>query len=105
MGNLSRGEKVENLQKKASDLLEWFYGKDMPAAPFLLSQGETCTDPEKMLFVILLTMDYYADNPFARPFISAYMRLYNLKLYIENETTGQAGDKRGKRKKAANVRD
>jgi hypothetical protein len=99
----SRAEKIESLQKKANELLAWFEGKDMPAPPFLLSQGETCIDPEKMVYVALTTLDTYADNPFAKPFVSAYLRLNNLKIFIERATTKSAGSKRGKRAKPANA--
>lgn len=85
----NKAEKVQRLQSKAAELLTFFIGKEMPKAPFLLSQGETCIDPDKMVAVCLETMDYYSDNPFAGPFVSAYLRMNNLKILIERANTKQ----------------
>jgi hypothetical protein len=97
----TKAENVARLQAKTSELLEWFEGKDIPAAPFLLSQGETCINPEKMVLSALNVLDTYAENPFSKPFVSAYLRLNNLKIYIERANIKQSGGKRKKLPKSS----
>jgi len=84
-------EKLERqraaLKNKALELVAWFDGRPMPTEPVKITGWITINNVAKhndWLIGILKN----GDNPYNPIFISAYKILEQLKIFIENESTG-----------------
>lgn len=66
----------------------WYAGQKMPAGPLRLNNYSTIIDVQRYADANVAIITAYKENPLAAPFMPAYMRLYELKKYIENEQPG-----------------
>jgi hypothetical protein len=81
---VNRAEKIERLQAKAAELVQWFEGRELPKPPFKVSPWATVTNTDRYMEVISKTFKAYHDNPMAAPYVAAYYQLLTLKTYLEN---------------------
>jgi hypothetical protein len=82
---MTKAEKVAMLQEKASNMLKWFEGRQLPAGRLKISAWATITDANKYFQTQELRMRAHFPNPFCPVFVNAYLALQNLKNFI-NET-------------------
>lgn len=82
---MTRAEATPRLQVKADELVQWFTGKTLPAAPFQSGKGHTVMDTKKYFEKQIKVMEAWRSDPFHRLFVNAYQELERLKKYMENE--------------------
>jgi hypothetical protein len=79
---MTRDEKAAVLQGKAATLIKSFEGRTLPAVPFKLKPWATILDVQKYVSTNMAVLGG-TDNPFSRPYVAAYLRLNDLKIYID----------------------
>lgn len=89
---MTRAEKAAVLKDKAAALIKTFEGRTLPAGPFKLKPWLTVADPGKY-FSTNVAIINGSDNPFSRPYVAAYFRLNDLKIYLDGhcKTDSQPG--------------
>lgn len=80
---MTRQEATPLLQAKADELVKWFAGRNMPAAPFVSRKGHTIIDTKKFLEKQIALMETHWPDPFHRLFVNGYQELDRLKKYME----------------------
>ena len=80
------------LQEKANNLIAWFADKKI-FGPINLKPGVKITDPGKYIAAQVPILENYKSDPFNKIFVAAYYRLFYLKKYMENESTGAINGK------------
>ena len=68
--------------EKAENLIKYFEGKALPACPFKINQCTTVVDVNRIIEINSIQLRHY--NPASPLFVDAYLRLYELKKFIEN---------------------
>lgn len=82
----TKSEKIAELKAKANDLINWFNGWELPPGPLAISPGVTVNNPKKHVKAQVDIMEGNSD-PYNRVFVAAYYRLFNLKKYLQNESS------------------
>lgn len=83
----TRAELKAELKVKATDLVNWFSGVVLPPGPIDISPGIRILDPAFHVKVQIDIINANIDDPYRRVLICAYQRLFNLKKYLQNEST------------------
>jgi hypothetical protein len=80
---MTRSEKVEVLKAKTEALIQWFHGKQLPAAPIKVRPWATIIDTQVFFERQLLRIKAHENNPFNCVYICAYYELLDLKTYMD----------------------
>lgn len=83
---MSEGQK--KWKAGADKMAAWFESAPLPEAPVKVNGYSTITNVKDYVRANIGCIKHYRDNPMAAPFLPAYMRLFELKKYIENEQSG-----------------
>lgn len=83
---MTRAEKVAVLKGKAAALIQTFEGRALPAGSFKLKPWATILDAQKYYSTNVAVMQG-SENPFSRPYVAAYLRLTDLKTYLDEHCT------------------
>lgn len=88
---------MTDIQKKwkagADKMAAWFESAPLPEGPIKVNVYSTITNIKDYVRANIGVIKHYRDNPTAAPFLPAYMRLFELKKYIENEQSGTINGK------------
>jgi len=89
---VTREEKADVLKKKAAALIQSFEGRTLPAEPFKIKPWAIIMDVQKY-FSTNVEVINGSDNPFSRPYVAAFFRLNDLKIYMDelSKTDSQPG--------------
>lgn len=83
---MTRAEKVAILKGKSASLIQSFDGRILPAGSFKLNAWATILDAKKYFSTNVAVMQAN-ENPFSRPYVAAYLRLTELKNYLDEHCT------------------
>lgn len=81
---MTKEQKIILLEKKAADLVAWFEGKQLPAAPFKIKTWATVTDTKKYFETATERMRAHKGNPYHTLYVNSYHQLNDLKMFMEN---------------------
>jgi hypothetical protein len=80
---MTKAEKIVILQQKGDALLSYFDGKPLPIGTFKLNKCTTVWDANKFHEAQVEIMKHHYANPYSTTFINAYLRLQELKKYMD----------------------
>lgn len=74
----------EKWKAQAIRMEAWYEGRQLPVGPLKINSFSTIMDVDKYVETSLAQLKSNQTKPWQAPFKPAYMRLYELKKFIEN---------------------